>query len=73
MPMAQSCRAPVQQIQELATHRHPKRQNHGILPRLCRSRLNPTVDTLCLRNLACAFPHIRYRKKKNHGNALHVI
>jgi IS5 family transposase len=44
-------RAPVQQAQELAAHRNTIRQNQGILPRLCQSRVSPAVDTLCPRNL----------------------
>src|SRR3546814_7911237 len=49
--MAQPHRASVQQAQELAAGRHPLRQNQGILPRLRRTRLSQTMDTLCPRNL----------------------
>jgi hypothetical protein len=49
--LAQPRRAPVQQAQELAAHRNTIRQNQGILPRLCQSRVSPAVDTLCPRNL----------------------
>jgi IS5 family transposase len=39
--LAQPRRAPVQQAQELAAHRNTIRQNQGILPRLCQSRVSP--------------------------------
>src|SRR3546814_11850863 len=54
--MAQPHRASVQQAQELAAGRHPLRQNQGILPRLRRTRLSQTMDTLCPRNLVLG-PH----------------